>query len=121
MPFDENRASERKNCDIPVIIENCQTGEHHDGSLYNFSRGGMYLEMDFPLKPESEIRIVVEKSEVLSHRDSCQAKVIWCKEVPGAVVLYTYGFGVRYDPRIQLAGSIQNFRIIEGGASKRTL
>ena len=121
MPFIEHRASERRQCDTPVIIENCQTGEHCDGSLYNYSRCGMYLEIDIPLKPETEIRIVVEKSGNYSHPDSCQAKVIWCKEVPGAVVLYNYGIGVKHDSKIQLAGCVRNFRIIEGGAAKKSL
>ncbi len=121
MPFNEPRASDRINCEAPVTIQNCQTGEYYDGSIYNYSRGGMYVEMDFPLAPESEIRVVIEKNADLNRPANCQAKVIWCKQIPGAIVLYSYGIGVQYDPTIQLANCIKNFRIIEGGATKRTL
>ena len=118
MRFAERRAGGRINCDAPVIIENCQTGAYYDGSMYNYSRGGMYVEMDFPLKPGSVIRIAVEKAKDSSRPNSCQAKTVWYKEIPGAVVLYNYGIGIQYDSTVQLAECIKNFRIIEGGATK---
>jgi len=117
MAFTEHRASKRISCDAPVIIENCQTGEHYDGSLYNYSRTGMYVEMDFPLESATVIRIVVGEPKDSSRPNSCQAKTVWCKEIPGAVVLYNYGIGVQLDSSIQLVESIKNFRIIEGGAT----
>ncbi len=121
MQFTENRTRERINCEVPVIIENCQTGEYYDGSMYNYSRGGMYVELDFPFEPGSEIRIVVEKHKDSSRPNSCQAKIVWCEEIPGTVVLYNYGIGVQYYPTIKLANCIKNFRVIDGGATKKNL
>jgi hypothetical protein len=40
MPINDHRATERFNCEAPVVIEDFQTGEQHDGSMYNYSRGG---------------------------------------------------------------------------------
>ena len=121
MNFIEQRASRRINCEAPVIIENCLSKERYDGSMYNYSRGGMYVELDFPFDPEATVRIVVEKTEDSSRPNSCQAKIIWCREIPGAVVLYNYGIGLQYDPSVQLGSFINNFRVIEGGAAKNNL
>ena len=97
MSINDQRATERFNSEAPVVIENCQTGELHDGSMYNYSRGGMYVELDYPLKPGSEVRILIENTENATRSERCLAKTVWCKEIPGAVVLYDYGIGVRYD------------------------
>jgi hypothetical protein len=118
MPFEEKRASERFNHEAPVIIENCRTGEYYDGSIYNYSRGGMYVELDYFLKTGSKIRIVVEKATNAPYPESCQARIIWCREIPGAVVLYNYGVGVQYDPTVEPVNCRKMFKIIEGGANK---
>jgi len=55
MPINDQRATERFNCEAPVVLEDFQTGERHDGSMYNYSRGGMYIELDYRagLPPEA--------------------------------------------------------------------
>ena len=121
MPSEEKRASKRLNFEAPVIIENCQTGEYHDGSMYNYSQGGMYVELDRFLKPGSDIRIVVEKAKNSSHSECRLAKIIWCREIAGAVVLYNYGAGVQYDSTAKTADCRNNFKVIEGGASRNRL
>ena len=118
MSFVEHRASERTYCDTPVIIEICQTGEYYDGSMYNYSRGGMYVEADYSFEPESVVRITIEKDKNSNRPESRLGKIIWCKEIPGAVVLYNYGIGVQYDSTILLSECKKKaFRIIEGGAT----
>jgi hypothetical protein len=121
MPFDEHRASERFNYEAPVSIEDCRTGRYYDGSMYNSSLGGMYVELDTFLQPGSEIRIVVEKAKNSSHPECCLAKIKWCREITGAVVLYTYGAGVQYDSTAKPVDCRKNFKVIEGGASKNKL
>ena len=121
MPFDEHRASERFNYEAPVSIEDCRTGRYYDGSIYNYSLGGMYVELDSFLQPGSEIRIVVEKAKNSPLPECCLAKIIWCREITGAVVLYTYGAGVQYDPTAKTVDCRKNFKVIEGGASKNKL
>ena len=118
MPINDQRASERFNCEAPVLIEDFQTGERHDGSMYNYSRGGMYIELDYPLKPGSKVRILIENGKNVVRSESCIAKTIWCKEIPGAVVLYDFGIGVRYDLDVNGSNCINKFHVINGGANK---
>ena len=112
------RTSERFNCEAPVVIENCETGKQYDGSMYNYSREGMYLELDYPCRPGLEIRIEIEKAKNSSGPKSCQAKVIWCEEIPGAVVLYNYGIGVLHDQALKFSKAVKRFQVIDGGAPK---
>ena len=121
MAFDEQRASERFSSETPLSIEDCRTGRCYDGSMYNYSLGGMYVELDTFLQPGSEIRIVAEKAKNSLHPECCLAKIIWCREITGAVVLYTYGAGVQYDPTAKPADCRKNFKVIEGGASENKL
>jgi hypothetical protein len=114
------RASERFNCEAPVIIENCETGVNYDGSLYNYSREGMYLELDYPFRPGTELRILIEKEMSPSPLKSCRAKVVWCEEISGAVVLYNYSIGVIKDPMLEFSGIIERFQVIDGGAKQNT-
>ena len=116
MPINDQRTSERFNCEAPVVIEDCQTGKQYDGSMYNYSRGGMYVELDYPLKPGLQVRILMEKKRKAERPGSCLAQTIWCKEIPGAVVLYDYGIGVRYDLDINSPNYASRFHVIDGGA-----
>ena len=63
MSITDKRTTERFNCEAPVVIEDCRTGNKFDGSMYNYSRGGMYVELDHPLNPGSEVRILIENSQ----------------------------------------------------------
>ncbi len=121
MSVNDQRYTERYNCEAPVVIENCQTGEHFDGSMYNYSRGGMYVELDYPLMPGTEVRILIENAKKTNLSESCHAEIVWCKEIPGAVVLYDYAIGVRYDLDVNCTNYIKNFHVIEGGVSKSDL
>ena len=118
MAGDDQRGSERFNCEAPVIIEDCETGKIYDGSVYNYSRGGMYLELDDCLTPGSEIRIDMEKSRIPSFPESCHGRVVWCEEILGAVVLYNYGVGVQHDLTVKGSHTADKFQVIAGGLIK---
>ena len=120
MSNNDQRTTERFNCEAPVVIENCRTGEKYDGSMYNYSRGGMYVELDYPLKPGSEIRVLIENAKNTTQTESCLAKTVWYKEIPGAVVLYDYGLGVRYDLDVNGSNQLNKFHVIDGGVRKKT-
>jgi hypothetical protein len=119
MPNNDQRTSERFNCEAPVVIEDCHTGAQYDGSIYNYSRGGMYVELDQPLRPGSHVRILMEKRTAEDRSGSCLAQTVWCKEIPGAVVLYDYGIGVRYDLDVNSPNYINRFHVIDGGANNK--
>lgn len=111
----DKRTTERFNCEAPVVIEDCRTGDRFDGSMYNYSRGGMYVELDHPLRPGSEVRILIENSQNTARSESCLAKTVWCIEIPGAVVLYDYGIGLRYDLDVNDSSRLNKLHVIEGG------
>lgn len=120
MPINDQRSTERFNCEAPVVIEDFHTGERYDGSMYNYSRGGMYVELDYPLTPGAKVRILIENAKNAARSESCLAVTVWCKEIPGAVVLYDYGIGVRYDLDVNGSDYIKKFQVINGGASKKS-
>ena len=123
MQFEEKRATVRFTCEAPAIIENCQSGQYHDGSMYNYSHGGMYIELDNFLPPGSDIHIVLEKDVLPLQKKSCRAQIVWCREITGAVVMYNFGAGARWapTPSDKPAGCRNLFKVIEGGAGDNNL
>jgi hypothetical protein len=118
MAREDKRKSQRVNCEAPVIIEAKDNGNPYDGRMYNCSRGGMYFELDSPLRPETEINIVVENNANLTFKSPCRAKVKWCDEIQGAVVLYNYGVGVQYDLPDVPSKHNGILKVIQGGAGQ---
>ena len=118
MAIEDKRESERFSCEASVIIEAEDNGNRYDGRMYNYSRGGMYFESDVSLRPETEINIMVESNDNLPFKSPCRAKVKWCEEIQGAVVLYNFGVGVQYDLPITLAKRNGILKVIQGGASQ---
>jgi hypothetical protein len=118
--MNNRRARKRVDCEAPVIIENCETGASYDGSMYNYSRQGMYLEVDHPFKPGAEIRVSIEREMNPYLFKSCKAKVVWCEEIPGAMVLYNYGIGVINDSTAEFSCIVERFQVIDGGARQNT-
>jgi len=114
----EKRESQRFSCDAPVRIKVGDNAKPHDGRLYNYSRGGMYIEVDAPLRPETEITIVVKSNGNFPFKGPCRARVKWCEEIQGAVVLYNYGLGVQYDLPGRLPKHNGILKVIQGGAGQ---
>ena len=78
----------------------------------------MYVELDTPLLAETEISIVVEDKAELNFKSPNRAKVKWCDEIHGAVVLYNYGVGVQYDTPGMPAKQNGILKVIQGGAGQ---
>jgi hypothetical protein len=57
----------------------------------------------------------MEKSRTSSFPESCHARVVWCEEIPGAVVLYNYGIGVQHDLTARSSHMAEKFQVIAGG------
>lgn len=115
---DDKRDGKRLSKEAPVTIEICDTGEHFSGIMYNYSSGGMYFETDHPLQPGVEVRVAVRISTTSSNLDNFRAKVRWCEEISGAVVLYNYGVGLQYSfSSTRLKGNAR-LKIIKGGANR---
>jgi len=117
MPIDNQRTSERFSLEAPVSIQNCRSGEYHDGSIYNYSRGGMYIELDYPLIVGSQIHIGMEKQGIFPYGQRSRARVNTCEEILAAVVLYNYGIGVQHDLTVKSSRLMEKFHVIDGGVN----
>ncbi|MGD9348569.1 MAG: PilZ domain-containing protein [Desulfobacterales bacterium] len=119
MVADDQRASKRFGYEAPVIIKNCDCGTYAYGRMYNYSRGGLYLESDAALHPGTHVRIDIEASHNGPAVDHYYATVQWCTEISAAVVLYDYGIGLEFDRAVNGASGPGKLRIIQGGAGRQ--
>ena len=115
MVADDQRASKRFGYEAPLIIKNCDYGTYAYGRMYNYSRGGLYLESDAALNPGTHVRIDIEASQNGPAVDHYYATVKWCKEISAAVVLYDYAIGLELDRAINCSTGPGKLRIIQGG------
>ncbi len=118
MFVDDQRASKRFNHETPLVIENCDTATYSHGRMYNYSQGGIYFESDTPFQAGTRIRIDIEKSKIGLNADHYYAEVKWCAEISAAVVLYDYGIGVEFDPKMNRATGNRKLKVIKGGVNR---
>jgi len=118
MFVDDQRTRKRFNHETPLVIENCDSGTSSNGRMYNYSQGGIYFESDTPFQAGTRVRIDIEKSKIGLDADHYYAEVKWCAEISAAVVLYDYGIGVEFDPKMNQATRNGKLRVIEGGAGR---
>ena len=112
--MNDRRASKRFNHETPLVIENCDSGTCSYGRMYNYSQGGIYFESDTPYQVGTRVRINIEKSKIGLDADHYFAEVKWCAEISAAVVLYDYGIGVEFDPKMNPMGN-GRLKVIKGG------
>jgi hypothetical protein len=119
MVADDKRATKRFDHEAPLVINNCDGGTNASGRMYNYSRGGLYLESDAALNPGTHVRIDIEASPTVPAADHFYATVRWCKEIFAAVVLYDYGIGVEFDRATNCSTGPGKIRIIQGDAGRQ--
>ena len=94
------RAFERFNYRTPILFEDCETHTTSKGTLYNYSKGGMYLEADcFPMQGSgAQIHIVNYSPDASEPEDLSRyfTEVKWVKKHSGLVDPNRYGIGVKY-------------------------
>ena len=115
----DQRASKRFGYEAPLVIKNCDGGTYAYGRMFNYSRGGLYLESDAALTPGTHVRIDIEASPSGPSANHYFATVQWCREISAAVVLYDYGIGLEFDRAINCATGPVKLRIIQGGAGRQ--
>ena len=92
----ELRNGERLYFETPVLVEDTRTGYRYDGTMFNHSKGGMYLESDYAPRPNRKIRININKFSGSSSPRSYLAEVRWRQPLGTATSSYSYGIGVKY-------------------------
>jgi len=92
----ELRNGERFHFKTPVLIEDERTGYRYDGTMFNYSRSGMYLETEYAPRPERKIKIKVNRLPDLASPRKYYAEVRWRKPLPDKGSSYAFGMGVKY-------------------------
>ena len=96
----KERASERINCETPVVFENYDTGEATRGSAINYSKGGLCIETDHcPQEGTGALVHMAEYSPDSSGLNSLQkyyVQVKWTKQMSGTEHHGRYGIGVEH-------------------------
>jgi hypothetical protein len=98
--MEERRKERRLPYQTPVLIRPRQGRRWYNGSMFNFSRKGMYIESEFNGRPEQQISIVVETPPYGSGPYLHRACICWTKELTDPVVLYRHGFGVAHQTTV---------------------
>ena len=93
----ELRNGERFHFETPVLVEDKRIGYRYDGTMFNYSNSGMYLESDYAPRPSRKIRIKVNNLPAKASPRSYLAEVRWRQPLPGKASPYSYGIGVKYD------------------------
>ena len=118
MLMNDQRSSKRFNHETPLVIENCDLGTYSYGRMYNYSQGGIYFESDTPFQTGTRVRFDIEKSKIGLDADQYVADVKWCVEISAAVVLYDYGIGVEFDPKMNRSTGNEKLKVIKGGVNR---
>ena len=92
----ELRNSERLYLEAPVSVEDNRTGYRYDGTMFNYSKSGMYLESDYAPRPGRKIRIKVNKLPNPSSPRNYLAEVRWRRPIPRKSSPWAYGTGVKH-------------------------
>jgi hypothetical protein len=116
--MNDQRTSKRFNHETPLVIENCDSGTYFYGRMYNYSQGGIYFESDTPCQTGARVRFDIERSKIALDADQYVAEVKWCAEISAAVVLYDYGIGVEFDPKMNPSTANGKLKVIKGGVNR---
>ena len=91
--MEERRKERRLRYQTPVLIQPQQEGKWYNGSMFNFSRKGMYIETEFDGRSGQKVSIFVEAPPNGTGPCLHRACIRWAQELAEAVVLYPYGCG----------------------------
>ena len=92
----ELRRGERFYFETPVLLEDNRTGYRYEGTMFNYSKSGMYLETDYAPRPSRKIRIKINNLPDTSAPKKYLAEVRWRQPLPKKTSTYSYGIGVKY-------------------------
>ena len=92
----ELRNGERFYSEMPVSVEDKRTGYRYDGTMFNYSKSGMYLESNYAPRPSRKIRIKVNGLSDLPSPQKYFAEVRWRQPLTKQASAYSYGIGVKY-------------------------
>jgi hypothetical protein len=90
----ERRKHERIQCETPILHNTSPADFFYKGTMYNFSKTGLYFESNEDLLPGHEIAISIKKPPQQFLKKSHQyfdVKIMWCFEIQGSSHQVGYG------------------------------
>ncbi len=92
----ERRKSERINYKSAIMHNTRPPDFFYSGTMYNFSKGGLYFESNEDLLQGDEISISIKEPPAHFLKTPSQyieAKIMWCQDLQGAS--YQVGYGAK--------------------------
>ncbi len=94
--FAHQRMSQRFQSEASVLLEDFRTRYHYNGTMYNFSDHGGYVESLYAPRPGRKIHIKVDGVPDVIAPHVYLAEIRWRKPLAENPHSYTYGVGVKY-------------------------
>ncbi len=94
--FAHRRTGQRFQSEAPIMLEDFRTGFNYDGTLYNYSAEGAYVESSYAPRPGRKLHIKIDGLPDVLPPHNNLAEVRWRKPLPENPDAYTYGVGVKY-------------------------
>ena len=92
----ERRENERIPCETPILHNTSVPDFFYRGTMYNFSRGGLYFESNEDLLEGDEISISIKEPPahfLKTPGHYIDVKIMWCQDLQGAS--YQVGYGAK--------------------------
>ena len=83
----ERRKHERISCETPILHNTSPADFYYKGTMYNFSKGGLYFESNEDLLQGDEIAISIKKPPrqfIKKAHQNFDVKIMWCLEIQGS-------------------------------------
>lgn len=93
----ERRKSKRIKCNTTILHNTSLPDFFYKGTMYNFSKGGLYFESNEDLLPRDEISISIRKppQQFIDKADQYfDVEIMWCRELKGST--YQIGYGAKF-------------------------
>ncbi len=90
------RTSQRLTSKASVMFEDFRTHYHYNGTLYNYSSKGGYIESDYAPRPGRKIHVKVDGLTDVITPHVYLAEIRWRKPLNENQSSYNYGVGIKY-------------------------
>jgi hypothetical protein len=90
------RCSQRFDIEAPVLLEDFRTGFYYNGTIYNYSADGVYIETDYAPRPGRRIRLNVNGALEIFDVGPYLAEIKWRRPLANETSDYAFGLGMRY-------------------------
>ena len=115
----DKRGDGRRECRTDLTLEDAHTGSRLPATAFNYSKGGICVQVGQPLWPGTEFRISTEPPPSAANAGVGPAAVRWCKVMRTSGSSLTYFAGLQFCATSRRFRPGCSFRVIAGGAHRR--